>query len=103
MDVLQPRERGVCLVCDGAAERFSELLDYLEELAKRHVETQFCHLELENAGILAQAVDLDRGVPVIFVLRYGKVVTSLPPAMLFEHGPASSCKSRRHLLSLLRN
>merc|ERR1712187_397205 len=103
MDVLQPRERGVCLLCDGAAERYSDLLDLFERLAKQHIGTQFCHLELENAGVLVHAVDLDHGVPVVFVTHHGKVTTSLTPPVLFERGSASSPKFRAHVLKLLWN
>mmetsp|Transcript_38852 Transcript_38852/g.77056 ORF Transcript_38852/g.77056 Transcript_38852/m.77056 type:complete len:199 (+) Transcript_38852:78-674(+) len=102
LDVLQPRERGVCLVCDGATERFAEILDLLEVLAKKYLGTQFCHLELENAGVLADAMDLENGIPVVFVVKHGKVVSSLSPAKLFERGPSGSPKFRRHFLSLLR-
>mmetsp|Transcript_4408 Transcript_4408/g.8908 ORF Transcript_4408/g.8908 Transcript_4408/m.8908 type:complete len:206 (+) Transcript_4408:1-618(+) len=103
MDVLQPRERGVVLVCDGNSDRRSqELLEVLEDLAKKHVEAQFCHLELENAGLLAHAVDLDEGVPVIFVLKHGKVVTSLPPSRIFALSSASSPTFRHNITSLLR-
>eukprot|EP00930_Biecheleria_cincta_P102204 TRINITY_DN93899_c0_g1_i1.p1 TRINITY_DN93899_c0_g1~~TRINITY_DN93899_c0_g1_i1.p1 ORF type:complete len:209 (+),score=45.13 TRINITY_DN93899_c0_g1_i1:52-627(+) len=103
MEVLQPRERGVVLIFDGASDLRAELLEVFEELAEKCVETQFCHLELENAGLLAHAVDLDEGVPVVFVLSHGKLTTSLPPSKLFELGAVTSSKFRQHIRSLLQS
>jgi len=103
LDVLQPRERGVVLISDGASDRCTQLLEVFEGLAQKHVETQFCHLELENAGLLAHAVDLDEGVPVVFVLKHGQVIKSLSPSQLFQLGAISSPKFRQHIGSLLRN
>eukprot|EP00928_Gymnodinium_smaydae_P027712 TRINITY_DN21337_c0_g1_i1.p1 TRINITY_DN21337_c0_g1~~TRINITY_DN21337_c0_g1_i1.p1 ORF type:complete len:196 (+),score=36.61 TRINITY_DN21337_c0_g1_i1:46-633(+) len=103
LEVLQPRERGVCLICDRTAESSSDLLDAFEELARRHVETQVCHLEFENAGLLAHAVDLDGGLPVVFVVHCGKVAASFSPAVLFEKYFAESPRFQAHLTTLLRN
>mmetsp|Transcript_30771 Transcript_30771/g.95687 ORF Transcript_30771/g.95687 Transcript_30771/m.95687 type:complete len:209 (+) Transcript_30771:29-655(+) len=103
MDVMQPRARGVLLICDRGAHASSEqLLQILEDLARRHVEAQFCHLELENAGLLAHAVDLDEGVPVVMVVKHGKVAQSLPPSKLFARAAATSPKFRRHFVALLK-
>merc|ERR1712232_1405625 len=68
----------------------------------KHVEAQFCHLELEKAGILSAILDLDEGLPVVFVLKHGQVTRALPPAQLFQFSSASSPMFAKHLASMLR-
>ena len=48
----------------------------------KHVEAQFCHLEYTKAGLISAMVDLDEGLPVVFILKHGKVTHALPPARL---------------------
>merc|ERR1712224_142460 len=82
--VVKPRERAVVLLSDGVSDkRVPDVTTALEELAKKHVEAQFCHLEVENAGILSAMLDLDDGLPVVYVLKHGQVTASFPPRRLF--------------------
>lgn len=101
--VVLPRERAVVLLSDSTMDKEApEVMEALEDLAKRHVEAQFCHLELEKATILSHILDLDAGLPVVFVLKHGQVKSSLPPGRLFEFSSASSPKFKGHLATLLR-
>merc|ERR1712194_158615 len=103
LEVMEPRERGVLLISDRANSAASEqILQIMEELARLHVEAQFCFLELENAGMLAHAVALDEGVPVVLALKRGVVSATLPPSQLFSKASASSPKFRRHFIVLLQ-
>merc|ERR1712232_1351104 len=79
-----------------------ELVEAMEKLCKKHVEAQFCHLEYTKAGLISSMVDLDEGLPVVFVLKHGKVTCALPPARLFEFSSASSPMFTKHLGSMLR-
>jgi len=103
VQVVRPHERAVVLLTDSITDRTVEdVTEALQELAKKHVEAQFCHLELQNAGIMSIMLNLDEGVPVVFVLKHGEVKASLPPRRLFEFASASSPLFSRHLASLLR-
>lgn len=101
--VVRPRERAVVLLSDRDHDRsVPDVTAALEELAKKHVEAQFCHLELSNAGILSAILNLDEGLPVVYVLKHGEVTCALPPARLFSLSSASSPMFPKHLASLLR-
>jgi len=103
VQVVRPHERAVVLLTDSVADKTVEdVTEALQELAKKHVEAQFCHLELENAGIMSIMLNLDEGLPVVFVLKHGEVKVSLPPRRLFEFASASSPLFSKHLASLLR-
>merc|ERR1712232_1016781 len=101
--VVRPRERAVVLLSDENRDRTVPYVTRaLEEIAKKHIEAQFCHLELAKAGILAHMVNLDEGLPVVYVCKYGEVTCALTPARLFEMSSASSPMFKRHLASILR-
>eukprot|EP00928_Gymnodinium_smaydae_P011838 TRINITY_DN1432_c0_g1_i2.p1 TRINITY_DN1432_c0_g1~~TRINITY_DN1432_c0_g1_i2.p1 ORF type:complete len:277 (-),score=66.22 TRINITY_DN1432_c0_g1_i2:97-927(-) len=101
--VVKPRERAVVLLSDSTADKETpEVADALVSIAKKHVEAQFCHLELEKAGILSAILNLDDGLPVVLVLKHGQVTRSFPPESLFEYSSASSPMFPKHLASMLR-
>merc|ERR1712187_206911 len=74
----------------------------LDNLAKKHVEAQFCSMEVEKAGIMSAILNLDEGLPVLFICKYGEVTSMLTPARLFEFSSAPSPLFGKHLASLLR-
>eukprot|EP00401_Gymnodinium_catenatum_P078283 CAMPEP_0117511992 /NCGR_PEP_ID=MMETSP0784-20121206/28799_1 /TAXON_ID=39447 /ORGANISM="" /LENGTH=317 /DNA_ID=CAMNT_0005307693 /DNA_START=198 /DNA_END=1148 /DNA_ORIENTATION=+ len=90
--VVKPRERAVVLLSEGgySDRQAPEVIEALEQLAKKHVEAQFCHLELAKAGLLSCIVNLDEGLPVVFILKHGEVTHSLPPPRLFEFCSSTS-------------
>jgi len=102
--VVKPRERAVVLLSEGgySDRQAPEVIEALEQLAKKHVEAQFCHLELAKAGLLSCIVNLDEGLPVVFILKHGEVTHSLPPPRLFEFCSSTSPMFPRHLASMLR-
>jgi len=101
--VVQPRERAVVLLSDSMHDKEApEMVEAMEKLAVKHVEAQFCHLEYSKAGLIGAMVDLDEGLPVVFVLKHGKVTRSMPPGTLFQFSSASSPMFAKHLASMLR-
>eukprot|EP00929_Paragymnodinium_shiwhaense_P055668 TRINITY_DN27884_c0_g1_i1.p1 TRINITY_DN27884_c0_g1~~TRINITY_DN27884_c0_g1_i1.p1 ORF type:complete len:279 (-),score=75.45 TRINITY_DN27884_c0_g1_i1:171-1007(-) len=101
--VVQPRERAVVLLSDSIRDKeHPEMVEAMEQLCKKHVEAQFCHLEYTKAGLISALVDLEQGLPVVFVLKHGKVTSALQPSRLFEFSSASSPLFSKHLASMLR-
>lgn len=100
--VVRPRERAVVLLADSSSNEAPNIEEALVKLAKKHVEAQFCSLPLEKAGIISAILNLEEGLPVVFVLKHGQVTQSLPPRFLFEYSSASSPLFPKHLASLLR-
>jgi len=100
--VVKPHERAVVLLDEGGSAA-SEVSDALAGLAKKHLEAQFCRIPIDKAGLLQTVVDLDEGLPIIFVLKHGAVRMSLAPRRLFEFSSASSPMFSRHLQRLLRS
>jgi len=101
--VVQPRERAVVLMTDSVRDKEApEMQEAMEQLCKKHVEAQFCHLEYTKAGLISAMVDLDEGLPVVFILKHGKVTHALSPARLFEFSSASSPMFPKHLGGMLR-
>ena len=99
VESIAPHERAVVLLDDGNAAG-QACRKWLQRLAPRHLEAQFCWLPAERAFFLTQMVDLE-ALPTLFVLSYGAVTRHLPPSQLFCHASASSPLFPKHFQSLL--
>lgn len=100
--VVKPHERAVVLLDEGGSTA-TEVGDALGELAKKHLEAQFCRIPLDKAGLLGYCVNIDEGLPMIYILKHGEVRMALPPRRLFEYSSASSPLFARNLQRLLRS
>jgi len=76
-----PHERAVCVVHGDNDDLGNDLHTELGALAESHLETAFLRLRESKAHFMLQMLDLE-GLPSIFILRHGKVTTSIGPSVL---------------------
>jgi len=68
-----PHERVVCVIHD---DDLNPLHEGIRLLAEKHLETAFLRLRIDRAHFMMKMIDLDN-LPVMIVLRHGRVVASL--------------------------
>jgi hypothetical protein len=75
---IEKHERTVCLLYSDERD---ELHEALAVLASQHLETMVFRLPEQRAHFMMSMLDL-AGLPTLLCIRHGKVVESLPPAVL---------------------